>query len=126
MPPTRKLSQQPSTDPNAIKPGTGVATSATPTPASPGKAKVIKTTVAPAAKPIAAPAPAQGSPEVNRATVATGKNVDELLDELRNTTDANLKKAIRRKLRAQGHFGGLGLRGASKSPSGGGTEQTED
>jgi hypothetical protein len=38
------------------------------------------------------------------------KEVKGLLNELRATTDGDEKKAIRRKLRARGHFGGLGER----------------
>jgi hypothetical protein len=46
------------------------------------------------------------------------KEVKSLLVALRATVDANEKKGIRRKLRARGHFGGLGDRNIKTSKKG--------
>lgn len=43
--------------------------------------------------------------------------IDALLEKLKVEVDANNKKKIRRALRARGHWGGLGGRGAAKEPA---------
>ena len=57
---------------------------------------------------------AKKGPLANLSPKEREEQVSELLDDLRNEKDPDQKKRIRRALRARGHYGGLGSKGAAK------------
>jgi hypothetical protein len=67
------------------------------------------------AKMIAAETRAENADKGKKTKEQIAKEVKSLLIELRATTDGEVKKGVRRKLRARGHFGGLGERATKKT-----------
>lgn len=65
-------------------------------------------------KPVIVPKGKKGKAPPKEETPGKEEQVADLLEELRNATDGDDKKRIRRKLRARGHYGGLGERTGPK------------